>query len=81
MQKMKEILFSEKGMQLVNILFFLSAIFYRRGFIFIAYLAWVVYLSFCIKQAESNGSKIIDSVFMGIAIIMICINLYFLLRG
>ena len=78
---MKEILFSEKGMQLVNILFFLSAIFYRRGFIFIAYLAWVVYLSFCIKQAESNGSKIIYSDFMGIAIIMICINLYFLLRG
>ena len=81
MQKMKEILFSEKGMQLVNILFFLSAIFYRKGFILIAYLAWVVYLSFCIKQAESNGSKIIYSVFMGIAIIMICINLYFLLRG
>ena len=81
MQKMKEILFSEKGMQLVNILLFHSAIFYRKGFIFIAYLAWVVYLSFCIKQAETNGSNIIYSVFMGIAIIMICINLYFLLRG
>ena len=81
MQKIKALLFSEKGMKLVNILFFLSVVFYRSGLVFIAHLAWVVYLSFCIKQAKSKGIKIIYSVFMGIAIILICINLYFLLRG
>ncbi len=29
------------------------------------------------KQEESKGSRIVYSVFIGIAIIMVCINLYF----
>lgn len=79
MQNIKEILFSEKGMNLINTLFILSLFFYKSGLIFIAYLAWILYLSFCIIQAKSKGSKIIYCIFIGIAIIMICINLYFLL--
>lgn len=79
MQNIKERLFSEKGMKLVNTLFVLSLIFYKSGLIFIAYLVWIVYLSFCIMQTKSKGSKIIYCIFIGIAIIMICINLYFLL--
>ena len=79
MRNIKEILFSEKGMKLVNTLFILSLIFYKSGLIFIAYLALIVYLSFCIIQTKSKASKIIYCIFIGIAIIMICINLYFLL--
>lgn len=79
--KIKEILFSEKGMKVVNTLFFLSMLFYRSGFIFIAYAAWIVYLSFCIKNSESKGSKTIYSVFIGIASVIICLNIYFLVRG
>lgn len=79
MRNIKEILFSEKGMKLVNTLFILSLILYKSGLIFIAYLAWIAYLLFCIKQTKSKGSKIIYCIFIGIAIIMICINLYFLL--
>lgn len=79
--QIKEILFSEKGMKVVNTLFFLSMLFYRSGFIFVAYVAWIVYLSFCIKNSESKGSKIVYSVFIGLASIMICLNLYFLIRG
>lgn len=79
MRNIKEILFSEKGMKFVNTLFILSLIFYKSGLIFIAYLAWIVYLSFCIIQTKSKGSKIIYCIFIDIAIIMICINLYFLL--
>ena len=78
MQNIKDILFSEKGMKLVNTLFILSLILYKSGLIFIAYLAWIVYLSFCIMQTKSKG-KIIYCIFIGVAIIMICINLYFLL--
>ena len=81
MKKIKGILFSEKGMKVVNTLFFLSIIFYRSGLLFIAYIAWIAYLIFCIKHANTNGSKIIYSVYIGIATIMICLNLYFLLRG
>ena len=79
MQKIRKLFFSEKGMKIVNTLFLLAAIFYRSGLLFLAYFAWIVYLFFCIKQAESKGSKIVYSVFIGIATIMICINLYFLL--
>ena len=81
MRKIKECLFSEKGMKIVNTLFVLSIVFYRSGLLFIAYIAWIVYLAFCIKHTCSKGSKIVYSVFVGIAAIMICLNLYFLLKG
>ena len=77
MKKIKEILFSERGMKIVNTLFFLSVIFYRSGLLFIAYIAWIVYLAFCIKHTDSKGSKIVYSTFIGVAVIMICSNLYF----
>lgn len=79
--KVKELLFSEKGMKVVNTLFFLSMLFYRSGIIFVAYAAWIVYLSFCIKNSISKGSKTVYSIFIGLAVVMICINFYFLIRG
>lgn len=81
MKKIKDLLFSERGMKTVNVLFFLSAIFYKSGLLFIAYFAWIIYLLFCVKQTEAKGSKVIYSVFIGVAVIMICVNLYFLIRG
>ena len=81
MKKMKGIICSENGMKIVNALFLLSMIFYKSGLLFIAYIVWIVYLVFCVKHADSKGSKIAYSVFIGIAAIMICLNLYFLLRG
>ena len=81
MKKVKNLFFSESGMKLVNVLFFLSAMFYRSGLLFIAYFAWIIYLSFCVKKAESKGSKTVYFVFIGIAVIMICVNLYFLFRN
>ena len=77
MKKIKNLLFSEKGMRMVNVLFFLSAFFYRSGLLFIAYVVWIIYLLFCVKQTEAKGSKVVYSVFIGIAVIMICVNLYF----
>ena len=81
MKKMKDILCSENGMKIVNALFLLSMIFYKSGLLFIAYIVWIAYLVFCVKHTDSKGSKIVYSVFIGIAAIMICLNLYFLLRG
>lgn len=79
--KAKEILFSENGMKIVNALFLLSAIFYRSGLMFLAHIAWIAYLVFCIKRTESKGVRIVYSLFIGIASVMICLNLYFLLKG
>lgn len=81
MKKIKNLFFSERGMKMVNMLFFLSAIFYRSGLLFIAYFAWIIYLLFCMKQTDAKGSKAIYFVYIGIAVIMICVNLYFLIRS
>ena len=76
MKKLEETFFSEKGMRIVNALFCISVIF-RKGIItFLACLAWAAYLFFCRKHAASKGSKIVYTVFLGIALVLICVNLY-----
>lgn len=79
--KMKETLFSENGMKIVNALFLLSAIFYPSRLVIIVHIAWIAYLVFGIKRTESKGVRIVYSLFIGIASVMICLNLYFLLKG
>ena len=46
MKKIKNLLFSEKGMRMVNVLFFLSAFFYRSGLLFIAYIVFILSLTY-----------------------------------
>ena len=58
MKKIKNLLFSESGMKTVNVLFFLSAIFYRSGLLFIAYFAWIIYLLFCVKKQKRKGVRL-----------------------
>ena len=78
MKKLKEMFFSERGMGLVNMLFCLS-LFFRVGWLTVlTYLVWVAYLVFCIKHAESKASKIIYTVFLVIAAVLACVNLYFM---
>ena len=42
------------------------------------YLVWAAYLVFCIKHAESKASRIINTVFLVIAAVLACVNLYFM---
>ena len=81
MKKIKKLIFSENGMKAVNTLFFLAILFYRSGLLFVAYLVWICYLIFCIKNTESRASRVIYSLFVGLAVIMIGVNLYGLIRG
>ena len=86
MAKLKSFLFSQKCMPIINALFFLSVLFTRGGlmqsvFLFAAYLVWLVYLAFCIKYADSKGGKIIFSVAMGIVVLLIVLNLYFMIHA
>ena len=76
MRKIKEIIFSENGMKAVNTLFFLSMLFYRSGLLFVTYIVWICYLVYCIKNTESRGNKVIYSLFAGLAVVMIGVNLY-----
>lgn len=81
MRKIKELIFSENGMKAVNTLFFSAMLFYRSVLLFVAYIVWICYLVFCIRNTESRGSKVVYSVFVGIAVVMIGVNLYGLIRG
>lgn len=65
MDKLKKLLFSEDGMRIVNMMFFLSLLFRNVGLIFIAYIFWIIYLVFCIKNVSSRSGRIIYRVFIG----------------
>ena len=75
MRKIKELIFSENGMKAVNTLFFLAMFFYSSGLLFVAYIV------FCIRNTESRGSKVVYSVFVGLAVVMIGVSLYGLIQG
>ena len=81
MRKIKELIFSENGMKAVNTLFFSAMLFYRSGLLFVAYIVWICYLVFCIRNTESRGSKVVYSVFVGLAVVMIEVSLYGLIQG
>ncbi len=78
--KIKDAICSENGMKIVNVLFFLSVL-SRSPLTLIAYIAWIVYLLFCLKRAGSKAARTIFSVLIGVAVAMIFLNLFFLLRG
>ena len=78
--KIRDAIYSENGMKVVNVLFFLSML-SRSPIAIIAYIAWIFYLVFCFKHTESKVAKTIFGVFIAIAAIMICLNLFFWIRG
>lgn len=81
MSKFKKLLFSENGMKIVNVMFFLSLLIRNVGFIFIAYILWIIYLIFCIRNASSQSGKLIYKAFLGFAVIMVLLNIYFMLKA
>ncbi len=81
MDKLKNLLFSENGMRIVNGMFFLSLLIPHAGLIFLAYIVWIIYLTFCLKNASSRSGKMIYRGFIGIAAVMILLNIYSMLRN
>ena len=80
MKEITKVLTSEKGMKVVNILFFLSALIRNRGIIMIAYLCWIIYLVFCVQNTSPKITKVIYKVFIAFASIMLLANFYFYLK-
>lgn len=79
--KIKNALFSERGMKIVNVLFFLSLLFRNRGIILIAYTVWIAYLIYGIRTTSSKAVKTVNFVLFIFAATMIVINLVFLFRS
>mgnify|MGYP000689515732 FL=1 len=76
MQKIKNYLCSEKGMQFINVLFALSLLIRRSGIGLIAYLCWGVYLLYCIRCTEQKTMKIMYSILLAFAAAVIGLNIY-----
>ena len=74
MEKFKQLLFSENGIKIVNMLFFLA-------FLVVAYLVWILFLAFCIKKAASRTSRIIYGCFIAFAVVMVVLNVVPVLLG
>lgn len=81
MRKIKEALFSERGMKAVNALFLLAALLRNSGIIFAAYIMWIVYLSVGIKRTSSKAVKVINSIFILFAALMVLVNACFLVMA
>lgn len=76
MQKIKNYLCSEKGMRFINVLFALSLLIRRSGIGLIAYLCWGVYLLYCIRCTEQKTMKIMYSILLAFAAVVIGLNIY-----
>ena len=81
MKQVRQWLFSDSGMKIVNAVFLLSLLFRNSGIIFVAYALWIVYLSFGIKRTSSRTVKIVNAAFILFAAVMIGVNLWALLRS
>ena len=81
MRGIKGALFSEKGMKIVNFLFLLAFLNPNRGFFFIAYAVWIVYLGCCVKNTPSRSAQLVYKMLIVFAAVMICVNFYFLVRA
>jgi len=57
MEKFKQLLFSENGIKIVNMLFFLAFLAHNLVFLVVAYLVWILFLAFCIKKVASRTSS------------------------
>lgn len=54
MEKFKQLLFSENGIKIVNMLFFLAFLAHNLVFLVVAYLVWILFWRSASKSCESN---------------------------
>ena len=81
MAQVKHFLASERGMQLVNALFFLTVLIRHNGMVIVAYGTWIVYLRYCISETASPVTKKIYKGFVVFASAMILLNLFFYIKS
>jgi hypothetical protein len=81
MVKIKNALFSEQGMKIVNTLFLLSLLIRNSGIILIAYIVWTAYLIYGIRTTLSKTIKAVYFAFSMFAAAMIVINAVLLAKS
>ena len=82
MKKCKEWLFSETGMRVINVLFFLMMIL-QGGPVFgaLAYGCWSLYLVGCIRRAKARWEKVVYGLLLIWAAVNLVLSLWLLVRA
>ena len=75
-ERIKNELLSEKGMKIVNALFFLAVFIRNRVFITCSFIAWLIYLVFSVNRTSSKIMKIIYLLLSVFAITIIVLNIW-----
>ena len=81
MEKRDSFWFSEQGMRVVNVLFFLALLARNTGFIVVAYLAWIVYLALGARRTDSKALRVAYRAIIAFAAVMCAVNLALLWRA
>ena len=81
MKTLKSVLYSGRGMAIVDALFFLSLLLRRSGVILIAYAVWIIYLALGVKLSDSRAVKLTNAALIAFAAVMIVVNAVFLVKA
>lgn len=76
MEKFKKMLFSENGMRIVNVLFFLSLCLRSRIVVICTFSIWIAFLLYSRKKTESGMMKVFYLFLVILALIVIAANIY-----
>ena len=71
MQRLKQYINSPKGMNLINIIFWLAIFLSYDVVQLIAYGCWSIWLVFCIRRTSSRVVKVVYSLFLVFAVVMV----------
>lgn len=75
-EKFKKMLFSENGMRIINVLFFLSLFLKSRIVIICTFSIWTAFLLYSRRKTESGMMKIFYLVLIIIALLVVAANVY-----
>ena len=74
MSKLKTTLFSERGMNATNFVFFLLICILRGNWSIAAALLWGVYLIFAVKLAPTKAGRIVNTLLLIFVAVMLALN-------
>ncbi|WP_125144089.1 hypothetical protein [Clostridium transplantifaecale] len=79
-EKFKKMLFSENGMRIVNVLFFLSLCLRSRIVVICTFSIWTAFLLYSRKKTESGMMKIFYLLLIILALVVVAANIYSLIH-
>lgn len=79
-EKFRNQLFSENGMKIINVLFFLSFIFTNPFLIIGTFVVWIAFLIYSIRKTSSSVMRVVYSLLGIFAVVIVVMNVYSIIR-